>query len=232
MALREVNYQNAVSQRTLCALVIDASGSMDEVVPGMGKTRIQCLNDGIIQLHRELMADDTARNRVRLAVVLVGGPRNDADIMMDWTDAADFQPIAFTAGGLTPLGRGLQIALGMVEQEKQNLKANGIQYTRPWIMVMTDGVPTDSPGDWQMATAACKEAEQKKHCVIYPIAVDDGDLAVLSQISSLTPPLRMSGAKFSEFFQWLSDSLGAMSRSAPGDTAQLASVSPWVSAQS
>ena len=229
--MREVSYGNAVGQRTLCALVVDASGSMDEPVPGTGKTRIQFLNEGLKALHSDLMADETARNRVRLAIVMVGGPRDDADIMMDWTDAADFQPITFSAGGTTPLGKGMRIALQMIEQEKQNLKAAGIQYTRPWLMVMSDGIPTDEPADWQMATAECRDAEKNKRCVIYPIAVDDGDLTVLGQLSSMTPPLKMSGAKFREFFVWLSSSLGAMSRSAPGQTAQLASISPWANVQ-
>jgi len=227
--MREIDYGNSVGQRTLCVLVVDSSGSMDEPVAGTGRTRIQMLNEGIGKLHSELLNDETARNRVRLAVVIVGGPRDDADIMMDWTDAADFQPISFSAGGRTPLGKGMRIALQMIEQEKQNLKAAGIQYTRPWVMVMSDGAPTDEPSEWQMATAECRDAEKNKRCVIYPIGVDDGDLNVLGQLSSMTPPVKMSGAKFREFFVWLSSSLGAMSRSAPGQQAQLTSISPWAS---
>lgn len=38
---------------------------------------------------------ETARNRVRLAIVIVGGVNDTAELMMDWTDAIDFFPIQF-----------------------------------------------------------------------------------------------------------------------------------------
>ena len=41
------------------------------------------------------------------------------------------------------MGKGLKIALDLVEDGKDNLKANGISYTRPWIIVISDGEPTD-----------------------------------------------------------------------------------------
>lgn len=219
-------YHANPSQRTPCLLVLDASGSMDEIVEATGRPRIEELNNGLALLQQELINDETASQRVQLAIVCVGGPAGDADLLMDWTDAMQFQPPRLFPGGLTPLGQGLRLALHYVEQQKQTLKQFGIGYTRPWIMVISDGDPTDDPATWQAVTQECRAAELAKKCVIYPIGIADANLAVLQQISA-TPALKMSEAKFREYFQWLSSSLSSMSRSRPGDNVQFAAVNPW-----
>lgn len=112
--MNSVDYSANPNQRTPCVLVLDASGSMDTVGPS-GKTRIQALNEGIQALEKSLKEDDTALTRVQLAIVSVGGPANDADIMMDWTDAMNFQSFPLSTGGATPLGKGIQVALALIE---------------------------------------------------------------------------------------------------------------------
>lgn len=224
-------YHNNPSQRTPCMLVVDASGSMDEIVAATGRKRIEELNDGLAILQQELMADDTASQRVQLAIVCVGGPAGEADLLMDWTDAYQFQAPRLFAGGQTPLGQGMRLALQYVEQQKRQLQVNGIGYTRPWIMVISDGEPTDDPGVWQSVTQECRAAEAAKRCVIYPIGVADANMNAMQQLSS-TPALKLSEAKFREYFQWLSKSLTEMGKSKPGDQVQLPAPSPWMVANS
>ena len=198
-----------------------------ETVTSTGRKRIDELNDGLALLKQELLADDTAAQRVQLAIVCVGGPAGDADLLLDWTDALDFTPPRLSSGGLTPLGQGLQLALQHVEKQKRQLQANSIGYTRPWIMVITDGEPTDDDSVWQAAVRDCRAAEAAKRCVIYPIAVGGADMTKLQQISS-TPAVGMAEAKFREYFRWLSSSLSSMSRSRPGEQVQLAAPNPWM----
>lgn len=230
---RPIDYGNNVAQRTLCVLVLDLSGSM-EIAAGNGKRRIDMLNEGIAAFYHDLMADETARNRVRLAIVIVGGPNDTAELMMTWTDAVDFMPIVFRQNGMTPLGQGMLLALNLIEDERANLRDNGISYTRPWIIAMTDGLPTDNRDVWQAAVQQCQAAEQNGQCIIYPIAIDAGtqELNTLRQLSTLTPPMPLNSVKFVEFFVWLSASLKTMSQSAPGETVQLGSISPWATIQS
>jgi uncharacterized protein YegL len=223
----EIDYQSSSSQRQLCMLVLDASGSMGEPVAGSGKTRIQMLNDGLKAFKDDLMKDEVARNKVRISIVLVGGPQDDAALLMDWTDVIDYEPFEVSAGGLTPLAKGLRIGLQVIEQEKLSLKSAGITYTRPWMFVMTDGAPTDTPTEWQTATAECHQYERDRRCSIFPIGVDDADMNVLAQVSSTTPPALMSAAKFREFFVWLSASTRIASASAPGSTVQLPTTNGW-----
>ncbi len=227
--MREIEYGNSLAQRTLCVLVLDTSASMSMRSDANNKRRIELLNDGVQAFYNDLFQDETARNRVRLAIVQVGGPNDDAAVMMDWTDAVDFIPMKFKEDGCTPLGEGMLLALELIEQEREKLKMSGISYTRPWIMVMSDGMPTSPTNVWREATEKAQQAEEKKKCIVYPIAIDAGndEMSALSQLSCMTPPVHMDSAKFREFFVWLSGSLKTMSQSAPGDTVQLASITPW-----
>ncbi len=210
------NYNVNPSQRTPCILVLDASGSMD------GEP-IDQLNQGVRALEVELKNDATASMSVQLAIVCVGGPAGDADIMQDWTDAGDFSAFDLTAGGYTPLGQGMEIALNMVEEQKEILRSSGISYTRPWIFMISDGVPTD---EWRDTAARCRDAEENRKCVIFPIAVEGSDIEILSQFSS-NPPKELNGLRFVELFQWLSSSLRGASRTAPGEAIQLPSTDAW-----
>jgi len=220
-----IDYSGNPNQRTPCVLVLDASGSMDTMT-STGKTRIAELNAGIAALEAELRSDDTALVRVQLGIVCVGGPSGDADIMMDWTDATDFTAFTLHADNTTPLGKGIRIALQMIEQGKQNLRAAGISYTRPWMMVISDGEPTDSDDVWSAAVNECRAAEAGKRVEVFSIGVEGANLSKLAEFGS-KPPLMLSGMKFKELFIWLSASLSAASKSRPGDALQLPSTDPW-----
>jgi uncharacterized protein YegL len=220
-----VDYSANPNQRTPCVLVLDASSSM-ETAGRSGITRIEALNAGLASLHEHLMEDPVAQGRVQLSIVSVGGPNNTAEIMMDWTDAINFSPFELTAGGRTPLGEGIQIGLDMIEGVKQDLRETGISYTRPWMMVISDGMPTDQASVWKSATEEAKDAERQKKLEIFAIGVEDASLEKLSEIGS-KPALMLDGVKFSELFVWLSESLAAASNSRPGDELQLPSTDPW-----
>jgi len=191
-----------------------------------GRTRIEELNAGIQSLQQELQADDTAMVRVQLGIVSVGGPGGEAEILMDWTDATDFAAFPLTAAAATPLGKGVRIALQMIEEAKQNLRAAGISYTRPWLMVISDGEPTDDHDVWAAAVNECRAAEAAKRAEIFTIGVEGANLMRLGELCA-KPPLMLAGMKFKELFVWLSASLSAASRSRPGDTLQLPSTDPW-----
>jgi uncharacterized protein YegL len=220
-----VDYSSNPNQRTPCVLVLDASGSMD-TLGSNGKTRMEALNEGVRILEKSLREDDTAITRVQLAIVAVGGPGNDADVMMDWTDVNNFQAFPLKTGGATPLGRGIQLALELIEQGKRDLKLAGISYTRPWMMVISDGEPTDERNLWVAAARECKAAEASKKVEVFAIGVEGANLQSLSELSA-KPPRMLDGVKFRELFVWLSSSLSAASRSRPGDNLQLPSTDVW-----
>jgi uncharacterized protein YegL len=220
-------YPDNPVQRTPCVLVLDASNSMNTRTSD-GGSRIARLNEGLRTLEIALKRDPVAETHVQLAIVCVGGSAGESSAAMltPWIDANDFRPPHLIANGMTPLARGLILALESVEQQKRVLKAEGIAYTRPWVMVITDGQATDSDNDWQRAAAACRAAETSGKCIIYPIGVEGVNAVKLQEVTS-TKVMLLAGLKFNELFQWLSTSLAVSSRSKAGEIVQLPGTDPW-----
>ena len=112
------------------------------------------------------------------------------------------------------------------ESAKRNLKANGISYTRPWMIILSDGEPTSNHSAWAQATSNCKSAEDQNKIQIFTIAVEGANSAKLDEISN-RPSASLSGMKFKELFLWLSASLSAVTRSRPGEDISLPDADPW-----
>jgi len=192
-----------------------------------GKTRIQLLNEGLKEFEKALRSDSTALTRVQVSIVLVGGPNSTAELLMDWTDANYFTAFKLKEGGNTPLAEGLELGLNLVETAKSNLNQSGLSYTRPWMLVMSDGEPTSLQSDWKTAAEKSKQAITNKKVMIFPIGIDSASGGKRLDEISDRPCIDMQETKFNEFFVWLSESLSAVTRSRPGDTVELPDTDPW-----
>ena len=199
--------------RCACLLLLDTSGSMSGAP-------IDELNAGITSFKNELLADSIAMKRVEVAVVTFGPVK----IESTFHTAPSFSPPIFTAGSDTPMGLAIKQGLDLLRLRKDEYRANGIPYYRPWVILITDGAPTD---EWKSAAKLIKEGEDSKSFTFFAIAVSGADMGVLRQISVNREPLKLKGHNFREFFKWLSDSMGGVSRSTPGTGVSLTSPRGW-----
>jgi uncharacterized protein YegL len=198
--------------RCPCLLLLDTSGSMSG-------TPIDELNAALVGFKDELATDSLAMKRVEIAVVSFG----PANIENTFHTVPNFFPKNFSANGDTPMGAAIELGLGLIRQRKDEYRANGISFYRPWVFLITDGEPTD---EWRSAATLVHEGENSKSFAFFAIAVKSANMNVLGQIS-VREPLKLQGLKFREFFKWLSNSMKSVSRSVPGTSFPIASPRGW-----
>jgi len=200
--------------RCPCLLLLDVSMSMS------GQP-IAELNSGLILFKDELAADSLAMKRVEIGIVTFGPVKTE----QSFQGAASFYPPTLDPQGDTPMGAAIEHGITMVRQRKDEYRANGISYYRPWIFLITDGGPTDQ---WRSAAAAVKQGEESKAFAFFTIGVKGANMDTLKQIAVRTP-MMLEGLRFRELFRWLSTSLGSVSRSTPGTDVPLPPISGWAS---
>lgn len=219
----EIEFSNSPDPRCPVVLVLDCSSSMIEKRPGDSMSPLDALNVGLDSLVSELNRDPLAKRRVEVSVVTYGS---------EVTPATSFATVdslilpTLVPSGITSTGAALVEALNALDARKKTYRENGVQYYRPWVMLITDGLATDNISE---AAERLKKAEGSKSLAFFAVGVEGADLEALGKLSTARAPLGLSGLKFDELFQWLSASQSAVSASNPGDSVALPSPAGWAS---
>ena len=206
------NFAENPEPRCPCVLLLDTSGSM-------GGLPIDQLNEGVRTFKQELMQDPLATKRVEVAIVTFGPVTVEAD----FHTVPNFHPRELDTTGDTPMGAAINLGIEMVSRRKLEYKEHGIAYYKPWIILITDGAPTD---DWSRAAMNVREGENAKKFAFFAIGVEGASMDILKQIS-VRAPLKLKGLMFREFFMWLSASMKMVSSKNPGSAINLLPPSGW-----
>ena len=206
------DFANNPESRCPCMLLLDTSGSM-------GGVPIRELNDGVETLKNELTQDPLAAKRVEIAMITFG----PISLESDFQTIDNFHPKQLTASGDTPIGAAITMGIDLVNRRKQIYKENGVGYYKPWIILITDGGPTDS---WSHAAQLIKDGESNNRFAFFAIGVQGANFDALSDLS-VRAPIKLKGLMFKEFFLWLSASMKMVSSKNPGENNKLLPPSGW-----
>jgi len=192
-------------EKTLACFVLDHSYSM------IGNN-IDSLNEGMAKFIQEIKKDGNLKDRLEIAIISF-----DNNVKVTSTpDLAEY--ITFNklvASGSTAMIDAMYKAVEIVEERKDYYKTQQITYKRPWIVLITDGEPDggqDIDGFSQLKT----QKDKQKAFTIFSLAVEGANVSILEKVSTL-PVVKLDGARFAQFFKWLSNSMGMIVGTDGGD---------------
>ena len=200
-----------------CALLLDVSGSM------YGEA-IGSLNAGIRRFRDSLMQDATARKRVDIAIITFS---NVAQVISDFGPVSSMPVPALEAGGATNMADAIDLAIDMVKNRTHMYQNLGTPCHKPWIFMITDGISTSNPRDMQRVAERIKMEETKGshgRLSFWALGVDDYDSAEMFQLTNRVIELR--NHDFTGIFDWLSESMTAISQSHVGERPDLNDLPP------
>ncbi len=222
LILRQEDLFNNPTPRCPVCLVLDCSPSMSGD-PRLGAAVLQTnprpideLNRGVKQFFHELKSDEIAASSVEVAVVAFSGV---ADRVLDFASMerslAPTLEIERHHGG-TSIGAAVQEALRALDARKTEYQRSGVDYYQPWLVLMSDGQPTDDTH--HEAARAVADLVSKKKLTVFSIGIGAGvDMSTLAMFSPGRQPLKLKGLEFAKFFKWLSESAIRTSQSTPGE---------------
>ena len=206
-----VEFAENPEPRCPCVLLLDTSGSMNGAA-------IEALNEGLQVFKEELNRDNLAKKRVEVAIVTFNF---EVNVAQEFVTADSFEPPTLVAQGLTHMGSAIHLGLDMIEARKAQYRANGVNYYRPWVFMITDGEPQGELDTIvEQAAQRIKDDEANKRVAFFAVGVEDANIERLSEIV-VRNPLKLKGLNFQEMFIWLSASMQRVSQSKPDDQVAL-----------
>lgn len=196
--------------RVPVVLCLDTSTSMKG-------DKITELRRGVNRFYSSLFEDDVARYSAEVGIVTFGN--GGVQLLADFGPVESKPDMAIEAGGVTPMGEAVNMSIQILEKRKQEYKDKGVDYYQPWLVLMTDGMPTY---DIEDAVDRVVRMVNGKVLSVFAVGIgDDADMDTLAQFSPARAPLRLRGLEFEKFFEWLSASVQRVSASTPGQRVPL-----------
>jgi uncharacterized protein YegL len=198
-------------QKCPVVLLLDTSGSM----AGMP---IEELNKALVQIKEDILNDTMLSNRLELGIVAFDDDarvERPIDLISPDTDL----PI-LNIGGVTNLVSGMNKAIELVTDRKNFYKSNGEQYYRPFIVLFTDGAPTNTADEIDELDQNIQKLSDEKRFIFLPFGVDGADMQLLAKLAAQSADERLKNigtafamkdvSKFTEVFQFVSASISGI----------------------
>jgi uncharacterized protein YegL len=199
---------------------------------GVGYLRI---NAALVKLKEDILSDSTLTQRLEVGIVCFD---DDARVErpIDLVTVDTDMPM-LNIGGTTNVVAGLNKAMEIVEDRKQFYKSNGEQYYRPFIVLFTDGAPTNTPEEIEALDLKIQQMADNKKFVFIPFGVEGADMQLLAKLAVQSADERLKNqakawqmkdlTKFGEVFAFVSSSIseainkgGAQTATISNDVAQ------------
>lgn len=231
-------FDNPAARVPVC-LCLDVSGSMNEIIAGEssftgrtevidgqryricqgGTTKLELLKEGIKTLYEDLKTNPTTRYVADIAIVTFS---DEGTVVADFSGVRS-QPSVYElkTGGMTEMGKGVNLALDLLDVRKKEYKESGVEYYQPWLFLMTDGDANGDKTELQVAQKRVNKLVKSEKLTFIPVGFGDKkDFSKdneLNKFSDTEKAVRYDSIDYVKFFKWISQSIDEVSKSRVGD---------------
>src|SRR5689334_14942735 len=213
----EPDLEKNPTPRVPVCLCLDVSLSMSGNVewgaaPGITGVPIDELNAGLEVFYREVKRDPRSRYAAEIAVVSFS---DSIFPVQDFIPVLEADPPVLQLdedGTGTHLGKAVEFCLDLLQERNRKYAAAGVDRYQPWLIIMTDGRPTDK--SHRIVAEQVSELVLNKKLMVLAVGIGDkADLEVLGLFSPDYPAFKLKELKFGEFFRLVSVEIQQVSRS-------------------
>ncbi len=166
--LPKVRFRNPGDFHQPCVILLDISESMlgAEGTP-VGQRPIDELNKAITTFAEDLKTQRDVNACTEVSFITFN---TDVNVIQPFKNADKFNVPKLFASGTTVMNEAIETALEIIESQKKLYQREEVEYYRPWLYLLTDGLPTDKDRE-ASAKTKLKEAIEGDHVVFYPVQI-------------------------------------------------------------
>ena len=225
--LRRIDFSNKAKRVPIC-FCIDTSASMEvviddggiktgkkvfvdqreyEIVEG-GTTLMDKIHEGLKNFYDAILDDDMACDSCESAIVTF----NDKAKLYEGFSSVEEKSVpnfSSLIGGNTNVSPAIRMALDLLSKQKELYKNNKISYFQPWLVLFTDGLPTD---DVSVIKRELMQMQDDDKLSVYTMALsNDPELLNALRGFSKKQPIRCADPKdIQRFFEFLAKSVSVV----------------------
>lgn len=225
--LRRIDFSNKAKRVPIC-FCIDTSASMEvviddggiktgkkvfvdqreyEIVEG-GTTLMDKIHEGLKNFYDAILDDDMACDSCESAIVTF----NDKAKLYEGFSSVEEKSVpnfSSLIGGNTNVSPAIRMALDLLSKQKELYKNNKISYFQPWLVLFTDGLPTD---DVSVIKRELMQMQDDDKLSVYTMALsDDPELLNALRGFSKKQPIRCADPRdIQRFFEFLAKSVSVV----------------------
>ena len=227
--LRRINFSNKAKRVPIC-FCIDTSDSMGVIVDGFENVRstgekvftdqreyeiveggislMDKIHEGLKNFYDAILDDDMACDSCESAIVTF----NDRAKLYEGFSSVEEKSVpnfSSLIGGNTNVSPAIRMALDLLAKQKEFYKNNKISYFQPWLVLFTDGLPTD---DVSAIKRELMQMQDDDKLSVYTMALsDDPELLNALRGFSKKQPIRCADPKeIQRFFDFLAKSVSVV----------------------
>lgn len=229
--LRRINFSNKAKRVPIC-FCIDTSDSMGVIVDGFENVRstgekvftdqreyeiveggislMDKIHEGLKNFYDAILDDDMACDSCESAIVTF----NDRTKLYEGFSSVEEKSVpnfSSLIGGNTNVTPAIRMALDLLAKQKEFYKNNKISYFQPWLVLFTDGLPTDDVSAIKRELMQLQEDPEPKLSVYTMALSDDPDLLNALRGFSKERPIRCNDPKvIQKFFNFFAKSVSVV----------------------